>query len=405
MSINEFDKRVKEKFDEYEFGYNPENWERLSHVLPKERRSVKILPWLTGMAASVALIAGSVWYFHHVSDYSNNIAQRVIESSDTHEDKVINEETIQKERKENSIDGHQNTHNALPSINLSSTTQNQYSQVNHKTISNSQSAINTNQSTINQSENNLSSYSKPYDKNLSVDPITQQPHDDVLTVSSSILDKTNPVESITKENRNNPIFPSLSPDEETVSSKERKTSFSLAGGVNYGTMNAAYGAALNARHKVGKNFFIEGDLGFMGSQQIMSASMSTSQYNTVAVNQGLGRPLKVDETNNNIYYVQMTPSIGYQVHKNIAVGLGADLQKLLEGNSYNRTVVSTTDGYKLVPLWDAGVTGKTEYTISNRLKAGLLYREGINNLINSSGNRYLDRRYIQVQMKLRLFGK
>ena len=51
-----------------------------------------------------------------------------------------------------------------------------------------------------------------------------------------------------------------------------------------------------------------------------------------------------------------------------------------------------------------GLTGKTEYAVTKKLKAGVLYREGINNLING-GEEYLDRRYLQVQLKFRVFGK
>src|SRR5690606_3292206 len=165
-----------------------------------------------------------------------------------------------------------------------------------------------------------------------------------------------------------------------------------------------YGASVNARQKIGRRIFVEGDLGFMQNQEMIASTMSTDYYNRVNSGQFSGRPAKIEEKPYNIHYLQMAPSIGYQLHEHISVGIGADVQKLLDGTREDRPVVTTEQGFKLIPLWDAGVTGKAEYSISRRLKAGVLYREGINNLLQGNTN-YYERRYLQVQMKLKLFGK
>src|SRR5690606_31953185 len=70
MSINEFDKILNERFEEHEFAYNPENWDKLSQQLNPPSHKRKLLPWLTGIAASLAILAGGYWLMYHPSQPS-----------------------------------------------------------------------------------------------------------------------------------------------------------------------------------------------------------------------------------------------------------------------------------------------------------------------------------------------
>jgi hypothetical protein len=385
MSTNDFDKIIKDKFNEHEFAFEPENWERLSRALPNERHSKKILPWITGLAASVALLAGGYWYFfkaatpqtiavNHKTEEQRNANPTVVKQAIQHEEAPL----LPTEKKDLATIAPNTRQRGVakpvktPAEETSSTTEN-------------------------------TSYSEPYEKNQTVNP-TFLPQQQMALEASASSKVADPVKSITTKPEN-PIFSTLSEDEnETPVTRSNKTIISLAGGMNYGTMNTAFGATLNAKHKLGSKIFIEGDLGVMRNEQVTSVSMSTMQFSNYAAGNRTARPVKLYEKNSNFHYMQLTPTVGYQVAKNISVGIGADLQKLLEANSGNRPIVATDNGLKLVPLWDAGITGKTEYTISKRLKAGILYREGINNLLVND-NRYFDRRYLQVQLKLKLFGK
>jgi len=112
------------------------------------------------------------------------------------------------------------------------------------------------------------------------------------------------------------------------------------------------------------------------------------------------------EVNYNLYYAQVTPTLGYNIHKKISVGVGADVQRLL----LNETSVSTTsDGgqqtiSREVPSFDLGFVSKAECALSSTIKAGISYRQGLNNVVAPNAN-YLDRNYVQVQLKFLLLRK
>lgn len=388
MSINDFDKLFKEKFEEHEFAYNPMNWEKITHALPQEKHKRRVIPWLTGIAASVALVVGASWWMHHKTDGNDDVNITKTESP------------------ENTLP--QNVVPAIPEPDIKTTDVQdplkQITPVSNNILANTKN-IHTalpdeSVNTIEEKKIPNSPITQPYEKNLlsfTPNPVISKSHEEIVTKSDP---QKNLIKPITHENIEGPVF---SPDE-SEKPQGRKTSISLAGGFNYGTFNTGYGASVNARQKISNKLFIEGDLGFMQNQEVIASAMSTSHYNMMRSGQFRGRPARLEEKPYNIYYLQMSPSIGYQLHKNISVGVGADVQKLLDGNVNDRPVVATEEGFKLIPLWDAGITGKTEYSISRRLKAGILYREGVNNLLQGNSN-YYERRYLQVQMKLRLFGK
>ncbi|MGN6568463.1 MAG: hypothetical protein ACTHJ0_10945, partial [Flavipsychrobacter sp.] len=111
------------------------------------------------------------------------------------------------------------------------------------------------------------------------------------------------------------------------------------------------------------------------------------------------------EVNYNLYYAQVTPTLGYNIHKKISVGVGADVQRLLlnetsTNSSSDASQVSTRE----VPAFDLGLVGKAECALSSTIKAGVSYRQGMNNVIAPNAN-YLDRNYVQVQLKFLLLRK
>lgn len=388
MSINDFDKLFREKFEEHEFAYNPMNWDRLTHALPREKNRRKIIFRLTGIAASVALLAGASWLFvQHRVDRNDDVDIAVNTLNQQSQSTVAPAVT----KPDTNIPTDEN-----PLQHIVPVSNNILISSNKTTTSIPDKSVNT----VEEKETSDSPITQPYEKNLipfAPVPVISQTREEIVTKSDP---QTNPVKPITYENFDVPVF---SPDDDR-SARDRKTVVSLAGGFNYGTFNTGYGASVNARQKVGRKVFVEGDLGFMQNREMIASAMSTNHYNMVNSGQVRGRPAKLEEKPYSIYYLQMSPSIGYQLHENISVGVGADVQKLLDGTMDDRPVVTTEQGFKLIPLWDAGVTGKAEYAISRRLKAGVQYREGVNNLLQGNNN-YYERRYLQVQMKLKLFGK
>jgi hypothetical protein len=92
----------------------------------------------------------------------------------------------------------------------------------------------------------------------------------------------------------------------------------------------------------------------------------------------------------------MNPSFGYQIEDKVALSVGGDFQKML--NKKDEIVQPDNNNTKIFPTMDIGLTTKSEFIISPNLQAGLVYREGLNNLFKSDAP-YVNRRYVQVQFK------
>ena len=189
----------------------------------------------------------------------------------------------------------------------------------------------------------------------------------------------------------------------------KKTSISLGGGVNYGNLNTGYTAGVSVRRKVGGDFFVDGSV----------AMLYNNNANNVAINNG---PPLADNTNtaarptafNNettlaspaldpiqkLYYVQFNPSIGYQLEKHVALSVGGDFQQILNSRGEQDEIVQPgTNSSKIFPNFDVGFTAKSEFSITPSIQAGLVYREGLNNMLKNDGSKYVNRRYLQVQFK------
>ncbi len=104
-----------------------------------------------------------------------------------------------------------------------------------------------------------------------------------------------------------------------------------------------------------------------------------------------------------LYYAQVTPSIGYKVIKKMSIALGPDFQKMLGDN---RPAPSTVDrnNIQVAPTFDVGFVGKTEYALTKKVRAGVYYRKGINNIITPM-DKFIDRDYVQFQVKYTIFNK
>lgn len=189
-------------------------------------------------------------------------------------------------------------------------------------------------------------------------------------------------------------------------SSKPKTNISFAGGVNYGNINTGYTAGVSVKQKIGGDFFVDGTV----------AMMYNNNANNVAANNG---PSVTEQPPSNIalrpakgtlnsvsapalapiqklYYVQMNPSFGYQIEDKVALSVGGDFQKML--NKTDEIVQPDNTNTKIFPTMDIGLTTKSEFTISPNLQAGLLYREGLNNIFKADAP-YVNRRYLQVQFK------
>lgn len=136
----------------------------------------------------------------------------------------------------------------------------------------------------------------------------------------------------------------------------------------------------------------------------MASSGSSSDNVVESTPKPAAATVQEREVNYNLYYAQVTPTLGYNIHKKISVGVGADVQRLL----LNETTTSGTDAgqssTREVPAFDLGLVGKAECALTNTIKAGVSYRQGMNNVVAPNAN-YLDRNYVQVQLKFLLLRK
>lgn len=188
--------------------------------------------------------------------------------------------------------------------------------------------------------------------------------------------------------------------------KSKKISLNLTGGLNYGSANAGYAVGGNAMASISRKFYVEGDIAFING----SRSTTTTNYYNAGETPGNGFTTgSVNAVKAPVYesinhsrttnYLQFAPAVGYRILKNMSIGVGADIERLLD---YDAVTEATPSGdMKVLPEIDFGLTAKTEYRLNKRLKAGLQYREGINNVLGGGG-KYVDRNYFQVQVKFNI---
>lgn len=182
------------------------------------------------------------------------------------------------------------------------------------------------------------------------------------------------------------------------------TSVALGGGMNYGALNAGYAIGLSARQALGKHLFVEGTVSFLYNNEAPNTTNypgpPTTPSRPSSFNQGNAKAPSVSMISD-FYFLQVNPSIGYQVNKLLAFSVGADMQQRIASMSQNGTAVFTPGSDpRIIPRLDFGFTGKTDFFISPKIEAGLLYRNGLNNFFDPQNiHPYLNRRYFQVQLK------
>lgn len=191
--------------------------------------------------------------------------------------------------------------------------------------------------------------------------------------------------------------------------KSPKTSIAVAGGVNYGNLNTGYSAGVSVRRKVAGDFFVDGTVAMMynnnASNVVNYSGPPATNDNSLAARPAAGK-MSVSspaiEPTQNLYYVQFNPSFGYQIEKHVALSVGGDFQQMVRKKEGEEKVQLISNNAKLFPNFDVGLTTKSEFSITPNIQAGLLYREGLNNLLKSEGSKYVNRRYVQVQFKYNL---
>lgn len=372
MSANEFDELLKSKMAGNGFAYDPEDYTAMARQLAATRRakpSRTILLLLLSMAACIAFA--------------------VIISGITQRNEKTDSDTITKnDTKTIAAPSH-----ILPKPVANTVASNNESLSRAKTKDSNNNVFKENKKTG-------SLIAKVNDGNEAPGKIIYS--DQVKNIAIAPSSKVN-IDGISIP-QNKP-FTSTKSDIEGLIQEEiehnynRKLNISLAGGVNYGSANQGYLLGASARKDLGRKLYVEGDIAYINSNPATGPSpRGASSFVNGVSNVSAPAP------NNNLSalnYLQMSPVVGYHIHKKIALGLGPDFQRLLQNNTSSAATVYTPEADKIAPGLDFGFIGKTEYSVSKRLKAGFLYREGMNNFISNT-NKYFERNYFQVQVKYSL---
>jgi hypothetical protein len=209
--------------------------------------------------------------------------------------------------------------------------------------------------------------------------------------------------------------------EEVAVKKVPKLSVILSGGINRGSQNNGYMAGATIRKMVNSKVYVESDVAFAsttntqataylvegagataakGGAAARGANMESSKPASVAPPPGV---IKEQNVSYNLNYVQVTPSIGVKIMKRMSLGAGPDFQQVLADN---RPAPSTVErgNIQVAPLFDVGLIGKSEFAVTQKVRAAVSYRKGINNVITPM-DKYIERDYLQFQVKCTIFNK
>lgn len=383
MNTGEFDSLLRDQFDDGEFAYKPAQWDHMVIALNNagnvQKKKKRILPVL-GMAAAlaVALISSGLWLLRKPAA---EVAQT---TSATQNPNTPVQPVAAAEQTESRVDRNETGSNA--------------DKPNRKT----QHFVLANSGTMVAAQ--------------------QQEYAIVDTATPIVKTEVSEEEKIAEKPRKKYDKLDLSmplDDYGDEIKRSKKFSVGVTGGVNYGSSSSGYMAGVNARQPLGRKFYIDGDLAVISSKNLQNtANYSSADYTALSNYAGTdhsgvnGPGTSLGNTTappkgqavTNLYYLQFAPTLGYQLIKKVSVGVGADFQRKLQHDDVT-TVVSDnpqSDDIKLVPNMDIGLTGKAEYAITKKLKAGVLYRGGVNSWVDP---KYVNRNYMQVQMKLMIFGK
>lgn len=406
MKPREFDELVRQKFDQGDFEYNPRNWERLADELDgKSKKQQRMLAWwwmpAIGVAASIALAVGvlKLWHTNPSAETASVTHSAAIEKSQV----ITQSSTAQQSPSQHtaSTAGSRKAHSA------SKKSLKNYKSKDAGNAADDYFAID---------------YNNAVPKNGNTQGDAKE-FDFMRDYNAASTRSTAKEKEKKKDIAANTPMQTFKPEEEAR--KERTLSVILSGGLNRGTQANGYAAGATIRKMVNQNVYVESDVAFASSSATVTQGyLIGTQTITMPAGKGDGsarvspsndqsKPTTIEVTrdivgqqtiNYTLNYVQVTPSVGCKVTKRVSLGAGPDFQSALADT---RPAASTVDREqaKIAPLFDLGMMGKTEYAITQNVKAAVSYRKGINNLLSPTDAKYIDRDYLQLQVKCAIFNK
>jgi len=388
MSRNDFEELLRKKMNEEELAYNPAHWEQLAQRLPSVEEIPTVpLPsrrkylWPAGIAAAALLAVAAVFFWLDTPKNPTppQVAQKTTPAPQNNTPVINNPE--------------QQHATSQPILQPATYTTAPIGTAGHLPSRPSDPVYIPNTMPAGTSLNNLPPASQEMPSEQS---------------ETSLLQDSKTTEAIAAH-RNKQLLPqsaTANPDPYFNSytllqqHPEGRTSLAVGGGVNYGTFKTGVTFGISARQYIGKKVFVDGTV----AMNINQGNDNTLHYTGNVMNDLLSgnnntrsRPSGHFYQASDFYYIQINPTVGYKLSRKFSVSAGPDFQQLLRDGSDN-AIMFLDDEVKIIPDMDMGLTGKAEFSITPNIQSGITYREGLNNFIRNNNN-FLNRRYIQVQMR------
>ena len=397
MKPEEFDELVRRKIDRGDFSYDPGQWSRLEERMNGEPKKRRVVIWwmpLLGVAAAVSISLGYSSYMKHAVDVMRLQAPVALKTA-----------------------VHTTHPGSTPVRNMATNT-----------------LVMPHPAAVQQPAGNVAADTEPkaeprIDRSLLINkdnPLKTAPKALVLQagplpVQIDLLQADAEREKAKKRVATAEAPKTASAALRHPNANSLKSSLLLAAGVGYGAGTNSYTFGATGRRMLNNRVFVESDIAFVAgsnTQKTATAVSSAPEYAsgkmgaTARTSSGPvngddaagGLPnVVVSDKSYNAYYAQISPSLGYKIHRKLSVAVGPDFQQALQDN---RPAPATLDKHNVEvdPLFDLGLVGKTELTVSGNLKAALIYRSGINNIVTPM-DKYIDRNYFQFQVRYAIFNK
>ncbi len=183
---------------------------------------------------------------------------------------------------------------------------------------------------------------------------------------------------------------------------EAKTSIAIGTGVSYGNFKTGITVGVGVRQYLSKDVFFDGVVAMninQGNERMLNTTGSAKAILMSSKStSGSSKTNAAVITNaRDFYYLQVNPTFGLRLNKKFAISAGPDFQQRIRENSDETVIITKSQGAKIIPFTDIGLTGKAEVNLTRDIQTGIMYREGINSFFR--GSDYLNRRYMQVQLK------
>ena len=396
MKPKEFDELIRQKFDQNDFAYKPRNWDQLAEQLDGRAKKRSIIMWwlmpVAGIAASVALAMGVTPMLKQAEPGNTGVKTEVAQTRKVQQAVPAKDEAVL----------------AQP---VAGTTMyyTKATKAAHKHNSSKVTEVNKEEEEVQISyQNAFPAYAVK--RKAAVNLLNKKDEEVVKNKDKK------------KETIANEVVSTFKPEE---AKKAPKLSVVLLGGYSQGNITHGYTAGASIRKMVTSKVYIESDVAFISSNN----TQTTGRQDVTTISSGAGNPnakttdgsdqntslQKKEGTSVNIYsnptysvsydlnYIQVAPSVGCKLTKRISIGAGPDFQRVLADKRPVHDSTYTGNPVQ-APLFDIGLVGKTEYSVTKNVKAALSYRKGINNVLTPM-DKYIDRDYFQFQVKCAIFNK